>query len=128
VQDSQAEAPPNHLANPVCLPLSLRVAGRAEGCRATKLAPLYRSLTKRCSGPSSKQHGVRMFRSKTAVSSPNLKREVGDSMKQPTKSYTRKFFAEHRESPCLKGRYFLGAAEKGATERPLCESMSLLPC
>jgi hypothetical protein len=68
VQDSHTNAPPIHLANPVCLPLVVWVAGRAAGCRATKMAPLYRSLTKRCSGPRSKQYGVRMFRGKTEVS------------------------------------------------------------
>ncbi len=67
VQDSHTNAPPIHLANPVCLPLVVWVAGRAAGCRATKMAPLYRSLTKRCSGPRSKQYGVRMFRDESVV-------------------------------------------------------------
>jgi hypothetical protein len=77
VRDSHTEAPPSHLADPVCLPLNLWVAGRAAGCRATQMAPLYRSLTKRCSDPRSKRYGVRMFRCETEVSCPDLNRVRG---------------------------------------------------
>jgi hypothetical protein len=144
VRDSHVEAPPLHLADPVCLPPVVTVAGRAAGCRATQMAPLYRSLTKRCSGPRSKRYGVRMFRGETevgcsdAVWGPGQQRSLGAasllSSRRISELARESYLQRDWKGTAPAARHIpsdgdeLLECKRGATETLNCESMSLLPC
>ncbi len=67
VPDSHAGAPPSHLAYPSACRPHFELQGEPQGAESAITAPLYCSLTKRCSGPRSKQYGVRMFRDESVV-------------------------------------------------------------